>query len=199
MITADRHYRSFDFAAVDGQDMTVEGYAAIFNSETTLYVDLGVEFKEVIQNGAFDGVDLTNVVMNFNHEGKPVATTRNGTLHLYIDEIGLKVVAYLGGTEAGRQLWEEIKGEYIDKMSFCFDMSPECERFDLITHKRIITAITAVYDVAAVDQPAYDKTCIFARNALKAEADRATLEEVKRMEMRKRLAFYTKLKRSKLK
>ena len=63
---------------------------------------------------------MRDVVMNFNHGGKPVARTKNGTLTLTVDIKGLHIAADLGGTEEGRRLYEEIRGGYIDQMSFAF-------------------------------------------------------------------------------
>lgn len=58
------------------------------------------------------------MVMNYNHTGKPVARTRNGSLVLTIDDTGLKVTARLGGTQEARAMYEEIKGGYMDDILF---------------------------------------------------------------------------------
>ncbi len=201
MITPDRQYRSFAFDS-DTEKMTTEGYAAVFNQPTVLFIDeSGVKYIEEFAPGCFDGVDLSNVVMNFNHQGKPVARTRNQTLQLSVDETGLKHNAYLGGTAEGRNLHEEIKGGYIDKMSICFDIAQECVMFRRIENgvmKRLITKVTAVYDVAAVDQPAYEQTSIYARNSALAEAEaERTAEAEKEREARRKLRLKIKAKRRK--
>ena len=197
MITPDRQYRSFDFERSD-DEMTVEGYAAVFGKPCVLYTDEnGIAYSEVIEPTAFDGVDMSNIVMNYNHTGKPVARTRNETLKLSVDDTGLKISAYLGGTGEGRALYEEIKGGYIDRMSFCFDLSPEQDRFDPLTHTRTISTIAALYDVAAVDQPAYESTILYARSAIKAEAQKVQAEAEKRA--RQILKLKIQLKRSKKK
>lgn len=117
---------------------------------------------------------MTDVVMNYNHGGKPVARTKNGTLTLTVDEKGLLVDADLSGTEEGRRLFEEIRGGYIDKMSFAFKV--RAQEYDRKTHTRKLTAIERVFDVAAVDIPAYESTSIAARSWAKAEAERETAE-----------------------
>ena len=110
MITKDREYRMFDIRMADkreeNEDMFVEGYALTFNEPTVLYRIDGVEYKEQIDSKALDQADLHDVVMNFNHGGKPVARTRNKTLELTVDEKGLFVRANLKGTEEGRKLYE---------------------------------------------------------------------------------------------
>ena len=80
---------------------------------------------------------MADVVMNFNHGGKPVARTKNGTLGIDIDSVGLKVDADLSGTEEGRKLYEEVKGGYIDKMSFAFTVN--AEEYNKDTRTRRIT------------------------------------------------------------
>lgn len=94
MISKDRNYRSFEIRAEpDGQ--IVEGYAAVFEQDTVLYEADGIQYKEVISRGAFDHADMRDVVMNYNHAGKPVARTKNGTLSLLVDSTGLKITADL--------------------------------------------------------------------------------------------------------
>ena len=72
----------------------------------------------MIDRHAFDGCDMSDVIMNYNHGGKVVARLRNKTLSLNITDRGVDMEADLSGTAAGRDLYEEIDGGYIDKMSF---------------------------------------------------------------------------------
>ena len=166
----------------------VEGYAAKFDEETVLYEYDGIQYKEVIDRQAFSGAEMTDVVMNFNHGGKPVARTRNNTLSLSVDTIGLRISADLGGTEEGRRLYEEIQGGYIDKMSFAFTVRKS--EYDRATHTRRITAFQRIFDVAAVDFPAYDGTEIVARSWAAAEAAR---EHAQAEAMRRKLELKLKL------
>lgn len=201
MITPDREYRSFGFES-NTDNMTTEGYAAVYNQRTLLFTDGETEFWEEFIPGCFDGVDLSNVVMNYNHTGKPVARTRNATLKLELDSKGLKHHSYLGGTAEGRNLHEEIKGGYIDKMSICFNLAQECAGFEWIEPGkalRRITKVTDVYDVAAVDMPAYEQTSIYARNSALAEAEKQkALEDAKEKEARQKLRMKLKMKRRKM-
>lgn len=124
-----RDYRTFEVRALsaDGsgeeQKYRVEGYAAVFDEETVLYEYDGIEYKEVIDRSAFTGAEMRDVVMNYNHGGKPVARTKNGTLQLTVDTRGLRISADLSGTEEGRRLYEEIRGGYLDQMSFAFTVN----------------------------------------------------------------------------
>lgn len=185
VVSKDREYRAFEMRVADGE-MIVEGYAAIFNSPTVLYEYEGIDYKEVIDRNAFSSAEMVDVVMNYNHQGKPVARTKNQTLELILDNSGLKIRADLSGTEEGRRLYEEIKGGYIDKMSFAFVVSED--DYDRNTHTRTIKGIKRLYDVAAVDIPAYDATSISARSYFSAEAEKvkqaeARAKKVKRIKL----------------
>ena len=173
MISKDRMYRQFEMRAGE-QENRVEGYAVVFEDATVLYEFDGVEYKELIARGAFDAAQMADVVMNFNHTGKPVARTKNRTLDITVDNTGLRISADLSGTEEGRKLYEEIKGGYIDKMSFAFSIDED--EYDKATHTRKITKIKRLYDVAAVDIPAYESTSIQARSYFEAEAEKERAE-----------------------
>jgi len=186
MITKDRFYRPFEIRT-EGENK-VTGYAATFDREAVMYEYDGIQYKEVIDRSAFNNAIMQDVVMNYNHGGKPVARTKNNTLELLVDDVGLRVSADLSGTEEGRRLYEEIKGGYIDKMSFAFTVSEESYNKD--THTRRITGIKRLFDVAAVDIPAYDTTSIQARSFFEAEAEKERAEARAALELAKAKYFY---------
>lgn len=187
MISKDRIYRSFEVRA-EPEGMMVEGYAAVLDSPTVMYEIDGVEYKEVIDRKAFDQAQMQDVVMNFDHQGKPVARTKNGTLTLDVDGYGLRVRADLSSTADSRSLFEEIKAGLIDKMSFAFSVKEES--YDRQTRTRRITGIKRVYDVAAVSVPAYDTTSIMARSFFEAEAEKERAEARNALELARAKYFY---------
>ena len=130
----------------------------------------GIQYKEMIDRRALLESNLSDVIFNYNHGGKVMARTRNKTLELSIDERGLFVRARLDGTEEGRRLYEEIRGGYIDRMSFSFTVAGD--RYDKENRMRVIESIKRIYDVSAVDIPAYDTTSISARSFFEAEAEK---------------------------
>lgn len=171
-IKKGREYRAlqnFSLIPREGEDdaYRVRGTAVVFNSPTCLYECDGVKYYEVIDRHAFDGCDMSDVIFNYNHGGKVVARLRNKTLALSIDDRGLHVEADLSGTAAGRDLYEEIDGGYIDRMSFSFRVRES--KYDTATHTRTITKISKLYDVSAVDIPAYEETSISARSFFEVE------------------------------
>ncbi len=157
--------RRFDMQCRSDSDggMYAEGYAVVFDSPTVLFEMDGVEYREQICRGALDDADMSDVIFNYNHGGKVMARTRNNTLSLTVDDHGLLVRARLDGTEEGRRLYEEIRGGYIDRMSFRFTIKEES--FDREAHQWNVRAVKRLYDVSAVDIPAYDDTSIEARRA----------------------------------
>lgn len=187
-IDEGRQYRRIDVSGLElraeGDEMIVEGYATTFNEPYELFRYGNYTVMEQIDSGAFEHTDMTDVIMQYDHEGRVFARTKNGTLMLTVDDHGLKVRANLGGTELGRQLYEEIKGGYTDKMSFGFtveeDTRTETENYDTgaVTILRTITGIRKLYDVSAVSLPANNATEISARSL--CEGFIAELEEERR-------------------
>ena len=172
-VKTDREYRKVNAVfetrqAEDGQ-MIVEGYATTFSQPYELYRNKDMVVNEQVAPDAFAETDMSDVIMQYDHEGRVFARVNNGTLELTPDEHGLKVRANLGGTEIGRQLYEEIRGGYTDKMSFGFTVSAD-ERKESrdaegrISLLRTIRKIGKLFDVSAVSLPANDATEISARN-----------------------------------
>ena len=156
-------------AAEGGEEYIVEGYATTFGDTYTLYSDGAYELREVVEPQAFDKCDMSDVIMQYDHTGRVFARNRNNTLILDADEHGLRIKARLGGTEIGRQLFEEIQGGYTNKMSFGFTVAGEKKTRSKaedghITILRTITKIGKLYDVSAVSLPANDATEISARS-----------------------------------
>ena len=169
LITRDRHYRSFDFElreTVDGK-MIVVGKPVVFNQATILCELNGIQYKEMIEPQAFDEAEMDDVVLNIDHKGKPAAKTRNGTLKLFVQPDGLYMEADLSRNATGRELFEDIKNGFYDKMSFAFTVRESS--YDLDSHTRIIRKIKRLYDVSAVTFPAYEQTSLVARSWAEAQ------------------------------
>lgn len=182
-LSEGRQYRSFDVgsferrASEDGEKI-VEGYATTFEQPYELYREAWngntYVFYEQLSRDAFKDCDMSDVIMQYNHEGRVFARTGNNTLALDTDLHGLHIRADLGGTEIGRQLYEEIEGGYTDKMSFGFRVGKDKkERTEerneengtaVVTVLRTILEISKLYDVSAVSLPANDATSISARD-----------------------------------
>ncbi|MFA7256800.1 MAG: HK97 family phage prohead protease [Kiritimatiellales bacterium] len=189
--------RRFDFQIrseqIEGQDpeLWVEGYAARFNSPTVLFEMNGNEYKEQISSDAFTEAKMDDVIFNYNHCGKVVARTRNKTLQLSVDGTGLFMRARLDGTEEGRRLYDEISKGYIDRMSFQFTIGQEA--YDYENRMWTVLRVKRLYDVSAVDIPAYDDTSIEARKADAEAVARQHQQTVDTELTRKRLELRLKI------
>ena len=162
----NREYRAFNVLA-DEDEKRVKGYASTFNEPYKLISDDEYELREIIDENAFDNCDMSDVIMQYNHEGRVFARQKNGTLNLTIDKpTGLFINADLGGTELGNQVYEEIRGGYTDKMSIGFTVDKAAdiwtrETIDGVTvETRRIMAVKRLFDVSAVSIPANPNTSI---------------------------------------
>lgn len=171
----------------------VTGYASTFDEPYTLFETDDWRFNEVVDSKAFDNTDMSDVIMQYDHEGRVFARMSNNTLTVTPDERGLLIEADLGGTELGRQLYEEIRGGYTNKMSFGFTVDGE-EYVDTkdadgkALTVRTITSVRKLYDVSAVSLPANDATSISVRRLTDGEIERIQAErlEAEKLELRRR-------------
>lgn len=188
----EREYRDMMLRVVDDEEeKKVTGYATTFNQRYLLWQDDEVRIFEEVSPDAFAETDLSDVIMQYNHEGRVFARVSNGTLTVTPDEHGLLIDADLGGTTLGRQLYEEIRGGYTDKMSFGFTVD-EDERLiqedresGTVTILRTIKRIGKLYDVSAVSLPANNATEISARSWCDGVIQQLT-EERRKAEERER-------------
>ena len=199
-VKSDREYRDMTMEVRTAENeeapeerKVVTGYASTFNEPYTLYEDDGWRFNEVVDARAFENTDMSDVIMQYDHEGRVFARMSNNTLTVTPDEKGLLIEADLGGTELGRQLFEEIRGGYTNKMSFGFTVDGE----DYLDTKdadgkaltvRTITSVRKLYDVSAVSLPANDATSISVRSLTDGEIERIQAErlEAEALELRRR-------------
>ena len=160
---ATKEMRISELRALDiteeNKDMIVEGYAAVFETET----DLGW-CKEVISRDAFNDCNMNDCVLKYNHNDNCLilARTRNKSLELTVDNKGLKIKANLIDTTQNRDIYKMIKARLLDKMSFAFSVRKQ--EWDYENDVRRITEISQLFDVSVVDIPAYETTEIYARS-----------------------------------
>ena len=182
-----RQIRTLDIrAAPDAErQYIVEGYATTFDAPYVLWKSSdGIEYKEIISRAALEGADMSDVLMLYNHGGRVLARTGNGTLNIMSDDHGLHIRADLSRSTAAREMYEDIAAGLVTQMSWAFDV--EASEYDRTTHTDTITRIKRVYDVSAVAYPANDQTEITAR--ARAENMRAAESKVGAMRRRAALA-----------
>lgn len=193
-VSNGREYRRMVLAPVaaesqDAESYNVRGYATTYNEKYTLWDEDGFRIDEQVAPDAFEGCDMSDVIFQYNHEGRVFARTSNDTLTLTSDAHGLQVNAYLGGTDIGRSLYGEIKGGYTNKMSFGFrvaeDDIDEREEGGKVIYTRTIKRFAKLFDVSAVSIPANDGTEISARSLRDGEIARLEAERLVKAERQK--------------
>jgi HK97 family phage prohead protease len=147
--------------AEDGT-MRLRGYAAVFNDAS-----VPLPFKETIAPGAFRKTlsETPDVRLLINHEGLPLARTKNGTLTLTEDDRGLFMDAEIADTNEGRDLYKLVERGDVDQMSFAFRVIRQ--KWNEDRSVRTLTEVSlADGDVSVVTYPAYPTTTVEAREAL---------------------------------
>lgn len=170
----------------DEGKMILEGRAVKFDEATVLFEYDGVQYSEIIARGAFDETDISKCYLKYNHSNSIMAMARvkNGTLQVDVRDDGVYVKAELADTTAGRDLYTLVKRGDVDKMSFAFKIREES--YDQKNHTWTVRKIETLYDVAAVEQPAYENTDLYARRYGEVEASR--VKEAEALELRRKRA-----------
>ena len=137
----------------EGDGRTFTGYASVFNQPSQ-----PLPFIEYVKPGAFKRSlqSRNRMMLLWNHDtSNPLASTRNGSLQLTEDNIGLRVTATLPDTTLGRDITELVRTGVIDSMSFGFSVKKDSWSNDGQT--RYLEDVT-LYEVSLVSTPAYTST-----------------------------------------
>ena len=161
---------------------TISGRPIVYGS----YADL-MFFREIIDVGALDSADLSDVRLCLNHDTSYVyARSRrnnpNSTMRLMPTALGLDIEADLAIKESAkaRDYFTAIQREDIDKMSFMFSVKEDrWEDLESDYPTRHILKIGSVVEVSAVTFPAYESTEISARSKEALESARSALESAR--------------------
>jgi HK97 family phage prohead protease len=185
--------RSYDFeirAQENEEDgiVILSGRPIVYNSRT----DLGF-FDEIIEQGALDNTDLTDVRFLINHDTSRIPSARsrrnngNSTMQFTVDQEGMKidwVKLDVKNNEQSRALASAVKRGDITGMSFMFILDEdgyEWQNLETDHPTRVIKRISSVIEVSAVTFPAYEATSIEVnqRNKQALESARASLESAR--------------------
>ncbi len=189
----NKETRLSEIQAVSEEKMIIEGYAIKFNEQTLI----GTEthgFNEVIDSKALTETNMKDVPLKYNHQDNflVIARTRNKSLELVIDEIGLKIRAELLDTQSNQDIYKMVKSGLLDKMSFAFTVKSQSWDRTGSVPLRTIQSIDRLYDVSIVDVPAYEGTSVYARSLELMDIDTKELDDLK-------LARQTEIIRKKIK
>lgn len=174
----------FEIRAEENEDGNIiTGRPIVYNSRTNLgYYD------ELIEQGALNNTDLTDVRFLVNHDTSkiPLARSRrnngNSTMQLTVDDrgMGIRVKLDTENNHEARALYSAVERGDISGMSFMFGVNDEeWEELESDHPTRRIKDISSVVEVSAVTFPAYDATEINARSKEALEKARQALENAK--------------------
>lgn len=181
----ERRSYMFEVRAESGEGGNIiTGRPIVYDSKT----DIGGWFEEVIDRGALDKTDLTDVRLLVNHDTRmiPVARSRrnngNSTMQLSVHDFGMDIRAILDceNNHEAAALYSAVARGDISGMSFLF--SVDSERWDNLESDyptRHIISIGSVVEVSAVTFPAYDTTEINARSKEALESARSALDNAR--------------------
>lgn len=203
----ERQYRSFAASnfqtdAVDGEtNYKTRGYWTTFDDP----YELMPGWFETIDSHALDDADMSDVIMQYDHNGPVLARQRNGSLVVSVDGHGGFCEADLSGCEQARNLHESIKNGLVTEMSFGFTIADdgfEWTEDEDGTIRTRITKIGRVYDVSAVSIPANSSTSIVSARdyldaAMEATRKQEELAKQEQEEQERRIADAISLRRRK--
>lgn len=170
--------------ADEGQDMTIEGYFAVFGQETELWPGA---YEELAQ-GAFDETLGNDIRALINHDTTLVlGRNKAGTLELKTDSYGLwgRIKINPNDTDAVN-VYQRVKRGDVDQCSFGFNiLAEETDWRDDGSVKWTVTKVD-LHEVSVCTFPAYEQTGIQARKA-QVEQHREREFEARRTKLKERL------------
>lgn len=178
--------RNYEFEVRSERDekgSVITGRPIVYNSVT----DLGW-CKEIIERGALNNADLTDVRFLVNHDFSkvPLARSRrdniNSTMQLSIDENGMTIQVLLDteNNSDARSLYSAVERGDITGMSFCFGIDEQAwTEMESDMPTRHIKSISSVVECSAVTFPAYEDTEIYARDKASLEKEREAYKRTK--------------------
>lgn len=167
----------------------VEGFATRFEPYV-LYEDENGPIYESFTAENFRDCDMSDIIMQYDHNGKVLARQRNNTLSVEVTDEGLFICADLSKSEASRSMYEEISTGLVDRMSWGF--IPEGMNYDKDTRTITYDRIVKIFDVSAVSIPANENTNIEARSFVNGEIEKRAQELRELEEARLRILIKSK-------
>ena len=171
----------------ESEGAVIVGRPIVYDSKT----DLGY-FEEVIEKGALEKTDLSDVRFLVNHDTSKLPLARfkkgekNSTMSINVDDKGMTIRVSLdveNNTEA-RNLYSAVQRRDISGMSFMFGVdSEEWENLETDYPTRRIKGISSVAEVSAVTFPAYESTEINTRNKETLNSAKDSKQDVRKNDL----------------
>jgi HK97 family phage prohead protease len=139
---------------------TLRGYAARFGSA----YDMGW-FTEEVSSRAFDGADISDVRVLFNHDPSLIlGRTKSGTARVGADSEGLWYEVDLGTSPMAQNMADAIARGDVDQSSWGFTVSGDSWTKRDGKQHRTLEKINIVFDASPVTFPANPDTSVAKRS-----------------------------------
>ncbi len=182
---------NLEIREVEGGIRTIVGYAVKWEMKS---VTMGYwrRFKEQFKRGSFtDSLTQDDQLALWSHDYSQVlGRTKNGTLRLFEDEIGLRFELDLADTTLGDDTYKTIKRGDVDGVSFGFQMVKE--EWDESDPDNIVRSVTKakLVEISPVAFPAYPDSQVSARSH---DPYKQFVDERNQKDLRKKLILKTYL------
>lgn len=168
-------------ASDENDTFVIEGKPAVYGK----YTDMSGFFQEVIEPGAFDQADMSDIIFVVNHDSSTIPLARSranseSTMNVIKTSDGLEIRASLDvkNNPKAAELYSAVKRGDISGMSYRYRVDED--RWDNIDSNyptRHILKVKKIIDVSAVTFPAYKDTEIYARSRNMAENAKKEIEQ----------------------
>jgi len=156
---------------VGDSSLILDGRPIVYDQPTTIKAPFG-EYIEIIQRGALEKADLSDIRLLYNHDMSKIPLARTPkTMSFALDSAGLTMRAELPETEEGKSVYMAVRRQDLSGMSFAFKVPKGGSQFDAKTNIRTITKIEKVYEFSICPFPAYPQTSVEARAAIESSWD----------------------------
>jgi len=156
--------RANEPAADGNKALILSGRPVVYGSPTRIN-DIGGSYIEIIERGALDSADLSDVRLLVGHDASKIPLARTPkTMSLSVDEEGLTFRAVLPDTEAGREAYKAVERGDLRGMSYAFTVPDGGDSYDPKTNTRTIRRIAKVYECSLTGFPAYESTTVSAES-----------------------------------
>lgn len=185
---------SIELRDAEGEKRTISGYAVKWNMRSHPLGGFS-RFVEQFKPGAFaESLRSDDIRALWSHDtSKVLGRTKNGTLRLSEDDIGLRFELDLPNNTQGNDAYESIKRGDVDGVSFGFRAVDE--EWDDADPKNVLRSIhkAGLFEISPVGFPAYPDSQVAARSndPYKAYVEEKKQNEAK--ELRNQLILQTYL------
>lgn len=149
--------------AADGKKTLILSGRPVVYGTPALIHDKSGSFYEIIERGALDQADLSDVRLLVGHDTSRIPLARTPkTLSLQLDDGGLTFEAVLPDTNAGEEAYKAVERGDLRGLSYSFTVPEGGDIYDPRTNTRTIKRIAKVYECSLTAFPAYESTSVSA-------------------------------------